>query len=323
MVLLLAIVVWFVLAGDQRFHVGLKDRMQIVATIAQVATGLFVLGGLYYTANTLRVTQEGQITDRFTKAIEQLGKTAEHAANGAEQQSMLMVRLGGIYALERIARDSNRDYWPVMQVLTAYVRQHAQWARPGNKSTWPPLVSPGDTRAPVDIQAILTVLKQRKAYFVQKEPYPINLDRTDLTNGDLDEADLQKADFRSSCLVYATFQHARLESARMEETQLMGANLEGAHFEDAHLDDADLRGAHLPKAILRGTDLRKADLRSVVCQDLEGTDLRDAKLRGTDLRGADLSRVINLKRDQLAEAVVGEDPDTHKTTLKPPYLRTI
>ena len=59
------------------------------------------------------VSQEGQITDRFTRAIEQLG---------AEQ---LQVRLGGIYALERIARDSPGDHWPIMEVLTAFVRENA------------------------------------------------------------------------------------------------------------------------------------------------------------------------------------------------------
>ena len=33
----------------------------------------------------------------------------------------------GIYALERIAKESREDYWPVMEILTAYVREHAPW----------------------------------------------------------------------------------------------------------------------------------------------------------------------------------------------------
>ena len=69
------------------------------------------------------VSREGQITERFTKAIEQLG------------DERLEVRLDGIYALERIARDSCsgqqgaedlcRDHWAVMEVLTAYIRENA------------------------------------------------------------------------------------------------------------------------------------------------------------------------------------------------------
>jgi len=43
---------------------------------------------------TFELTEQGQVTDRYTKAIEQLGS------------DKLDVRIGGIYALERIARDS-------------------------------------------------------------------------------------------------------------------------------------------------------------------------------------------------------------------------
>ena len=32
-----------------------------------------------------------------------------------------------IYALERISRDSRRDYWTIMETLTAYVRERAPW----------------------------------------------------------------------------------------------------------------------------------------------------------------------------------------------------
>jgi hypothetical protein len=44
----------------------------------------------------LDIAQRGQVTERFTHAIDQLGHTA------------LDVRIGGIYALERIANDSPR-----------------------------------------------------------------------------------------------------------------------------------------------------------------------------------------------------------------------
>src|SRR5215218_5855243 len=62
-----------------------------------------------------RVAEQGHITDRFTKAVEQLGS------------DKLEVRLGGIYALERVARDSRRDHGPIMETLTAFVRENAPW----------------------------------------------------------------------------------------------------------------------------------------------------------------------------------------------------
>ena len=96
-------------------------------TLVQILTGLLVLAGLYWTSrrvlaaednvrvaqDNVRVAEEGHLTDRFTKAIAHLG--ADNMA----------IRLGGIYALERIAKDSEKDHGPIMEVLTAFVREHA------------------------------------------------------------------------------------------------------------------------------------------------------------------------------------------------------
>ena len=51
------------------------------------------------------------------------------AAGGSRRQreQEVKVRLGGIYALERIANQSERDYWPIMEVLTAYVRENTPY----------------------------------------------------------------------------------------------------------------------------------------------------------------------------------------------------
>jgi hypothetical protein len=54
--------------------------------------------------------QDRRITDNFIKAVELLGS------------DKLEARLGAIYALERIACESKRDHWPIMETLTAYVR---------------------------------------------------------------------------------------------------------------------------------------------------------------------------------------------------------
>jgi hypothetical protein len=56
-----------------------------------LGAGLFAAGALMYTARTFGLSREGQVTDRYTKAIEQLGS------------DKLDVRIGGIYALERVA----------------------------------------------------------------------------------------------------------------------------------------------------------------------------------------------------------------------------
>ena len=72
----------------------LSAESDLRATLLQFLGGSAIALGVYYTARTVHVSREGQVTDRFTAAINQLGN------------DQLDVRVGGIFALERIARDS-------------------------------------------------------------------------------------------------------------------------------------------------------------------------------------------------------------------------
>jgi hypothetical protein len=95
---------------DARLQAASGFRTALVAGLA----GLAALGSLAMATRTYRLTQQRQITERYAKAIEQLGS------------DKLDVRLGGIYALERIATDSERDHPTVVEVLSAFVREHSQ-----------------------------------------------------------------------------------------------------------------------------------------------------------------------------------------------------
>ena len=59
----------------------------------------------------------GHLTDRFTKAVAQLGDTTVH------------VRVGAIYSLERMAHDSTRDRHMTLYVLGAFIRGQSREER--------------------------------------------------------------------------------------------------------------------------------------------------------------------------------------------------
>src|SRR5215470_12536472 len=123
----------------------LKAENDIRTTLLQGVAGLLLLAGAFGTWRQYKLSQQGQITERFTRAIDQIDYT-----------KAVEVRLGGIYALERIARDSPEpDHWPIMEVLTAYVREHARWSESSEEQVEPA----------VDIQAVLTVLGRRSRWF--------------------------------------------------------------------------------------------------------------------------------------------------------------
>lgn len=171
---------------------------------------------------TLEITREGQITERFNRAIDQLG----HAH--------LDVRLGGIYALERFARDSPDDRATIGEVLTAFIRSHAPWppSLPGQYLETAPIdrVPKLQTRAP-DVQASLWVLGRGGIADALGEDQWL----------DLSAVDLRRADLRN----------ARLGDVDLRFAGLQRAFLAGAHLRGAYLDDSHLEGARLSAAVAR------------------------------------------------------------------------
>jgi hypothetical protein len=226
------------------------ERKDLILTLAQILGGAALLSGLYFTWRTLQVNGEGQITERFTRAIDQLGETDD------DGNPRLEIRLGGIYALERIARDSpERDYSTVMEVLTAYVRGNAPWHHP--QSFFGALWDETDMEANLDanrdlfqapradVQAILDVLGRREEDRIpMKYRVVLNLESTDLR-----AANLSKANLAIAMLAAADFSEANLTGADLRNAVLQYANLRGANLANALLSYAHLQGVDLSETI--------------------------------------------------------------------------
>ena len=232
-----------------------KAINDVRTTLLQGVGGAAVLVGVFFTYRQLHTSREGQITERFSRAVEHLGSDQED------------VQLGGIYTLERIAKDSPEDRRTVQAVLGGYVRTHARWVVgspevPQHPTPTVDLQLPWlQYRAPV-VQVALSVLGRRPRY---RDEMPLNLSRVDLRG--------------------AFLSHARLSSAMVRHTNLARAQLVEVQLENADLEDADLRQANLQRARLTGANLRKAYLQDA---DMRGADLRRADLHGANLHGASL-----------------------------------
>lgn len=170
--------------------------LQSVATTVQSITVLVAVFGLAGTCTNLQLAQQGQITDRFTKAIEQLGSVRD-AADG-KKEANLELRLGGIYALERIASDSPRDRRVVVEVLVTYVRENALWR--GEQAA--PAEAPPPPRLRADIQTALSALRRQST----KEAL-------DLSGADLSGADLTGVNLTGTNLIGADLRGADLSGA--------------------------------------------------------------------------------------------------------------
>ena len=172
---------------------------------------------------TNELTEQGHVTDRYTKAIEQLGS------------ENLDVRIGGIYALERVAQDSAAAHSTVIEALAAFVREHSRepWPLPDH-----PAGQEQELSTRPDVQAAVTVIGRR-----DKEH---DIRRIDLTGARLIRADLRAANLSYADLRAADLTGADLTGADLHATDLRAADLSGADLTGADLSGANLGGAKWP-----------------------------------------------------------------------------
>jgi hypothetical protein len=120
-VLLLAILVLWTVPGwlVSEDHLTEAQRLKAANDARTPLVGLLVAfgaaGTLYYTSRTYRLNADGHVTDRYSKAVDQLGDAARTP-----------VRVGGIYALERIGVDSPKDRATILHVLSSFIRERSK-----------------------------------------------------------------------------------------------------------------------------------------------------------------------------------------------------
>jgi hypothetical protein len=199
----------------------------------------------------LDLMQSGQITDRFLKAIGHLGSTS------------LQVRIGAIFALERIAIESPYDRPHIVSTLAALVRDRLPASAVGSGGYVQVLMQ----RAP-DAQAALTALCRPPLSTDRRRPSEIG--GLDLSRTDLRRASLRHADLRG-----ANLWNSRLENANLREADLRDSVLNNAYF-----------GTIAPgqPGFERGTDLRHAKLAGAQLKNTHDLDaaLTDGAIGLTD-----------------------------------------
>ncbi|WP_148088185.1 pentapeptide repeat-containing protein [Couchioplanes caeruleus] len=279
------------LQGKDKADARNATRQVLLAAVG----GLVLATGAGFTARTYFLTRRGQLTDRYTKAITQLAS------------DKLTERLGGIYALEHLMTESEREHPTVVEVLAAFVRDQTI----GLKRTAPTPDVDGVVYDPpdgydwpsptTDVQAALTVLGRRPH---RQETRPIDLTGAGLYYADLRGARLVKANLYQARLVDAALTHAYLQDATLIRATLTGANLvyarlHGADLHEAVIDQAlllevDLRHANLSSASVKGARMRRAFLTAanLTDADLTGADLTAAELWNVDLSGANLTDAV-------------------------------
>ena len=190
--------------------------------------------------------QRGLLNERYQKGSEMLGS------------HVLSVRLGGIYALTRLAREHPGDYHTqIMSLFCAFVRN------------LPEVEKQDPHKVREDVQAVMSAICVRSELQIEMEGKEFYF-KLDLSGADLHGLSLLKV----ASLGNSNLQPSPGISVNFEGAFLTGTNLSGAALVFANLKDVLFYGANLKDAFLTRSNLSGADLRH--CKGLTQEQLDQA-----------------------------------------------
>jgi hypothetical protein len=296
------------------------------AVIVAILSAPFVIWTTVLKHRALGFQKEGHLTDRISKAVEQLGaeKTVKEAGVETTKPN-IEVRIGGILSLERIAQDScaydkGRDHVRVMEILCAYVRENAR------AESLEPSTPPFNTKVlRIDIQTALDVIKRRSSIQRQLEAtarYRLDLRATDLSGCDLSQGNLAGAKFWRSRLEATNFNNCDLSGAQMQECLLNFAKFRQATLKGTNMDWCVIR---LHEGSFGSTIIRAKELAvSVVGADLSGISHMGRKAINTF---GNLDTKLSLSQEEVRDNLLALradlfDAERNQDAAKIPQLET-
>ena len=260
--------VGFLIAGAVAFLFGIW-RAGVAGRQAAAAQSQVDIGN-----RQSKNAERSLLNERYQRAADMLGS------------DVLAVRLGGIYALRRLASEYPYQYHvPVMELFCAY----AVYPTDAGNIVVRLFGRQTVNRLRRDVQSVMEAIGSRTdgtvAIEVEANYQP------DLSGAHLDYLQLRAGNLSGAILEKTTLEHAflanvNLSKARLFDAKLSEADLAFANMNQADMGIANLRSAKLPRAKLNGADLSKTDLADAVCH---GAEFHEAIMFDTNLSGTDLS----------------------------------
>lgn len=268
-----------------------KDRIilenSIYSALIQAISGAFFFVTAYFTYLNIRTSEKKHLSERFTKAVEQLG-----SGNTA-------IIIGGICTLEQIFLDSRTYEKVILSILAEFIKFSSPNIKGNNSSIKPEVQSAVST---------LARCLQLSTTHSSKE-YIINLDNVNLKNSDLKGFNLSAVSLNDSDLSYASLKMTILNGASLENINFTASDLSysklnncfisGGNFSSAILDHAELNSLNqinqtIDKVSFRDASLDHTCLNNsiLINADFVRAKLSHSKIRNSNLYDANFSEAI-------------------------------
>ena len=208
-----------------------------------------------------QTAQQSLLNERYQRGAEMLGSPVPS------------VRLGGIFALQRLAEERPEQYHvQVMRLLCAFVKDpDGDAATYAGRQVNPIAVAQHSLRQDVQaaIEGISSILA--RGTFIDREPHTyvdlrgaqlsgIYLEGGDLSGADLSYADLVRADLQNTKIRGARLTRVQLQDSNLRSADLTGTNMFRTNLAQADLSHATLDAAYLIQAILDEASFDQASL---------------------------------------------------------------
>ena len=279
---------------------GGESASTTIRNIALVAAGpialLLAIWRAVVAERQATTAQQGLLNERYQKGAEMLGS------------KVLSVRLGGIYALQRLAEEWPDQYHiQIMRLFCPFVRLPT---RDQSLESGQAVIEPGTLLGiRQDVEAVMQMIGSRAKSRITLErtaDFKLDLRGADLPTAQFLDADLSNAmfhnsnlsganfaniDLTDSFLSYSDLSQAQFHNVTFTRTRLGSANLSGAMLQDADLSRTSFHKANLSGANLLQSQSIRGDLsgcQSVGTRRLNGANLSRASFLGADLSGARL-----------------------------------
>ena len=245
----------FVIVGAVSWVLGISAEwgQNIILAVAGVGGAIFTYWRISVLDEQRKINVQRFYTDSYIRAVGQLGevKIVKIKGEGEETQSNLEVRLGGIYGLERIAKESKTHRRQIIELLCAYIVENASGSKleeQNENASGSELKEP--ILPPADIIAILDIIEDNRKEWEKWYGFNPNLQYVDfqniyLANRHFEEFDFRIANLKNASLYNTNLEGAYLNFARLERAELYNARLEGTHLTFAVLEKANLTGTNM------------------------------------------------------------------------------
>jgi len=252
-------------------------------------------------AEQARVALENHITGIFSKSVEMMGFVQQSQLPRPDGTFVsrsvpnIEARLGAIYSLERILRESEKDQRAILETLCAYVRENTPLEIPDDEAEasifYRGEMPPSPTRRK-DVQAAITVIGRRPKIAHEH----LDFRSTNLVAYDFSEHNFDHADFSGSFLNAANMVGACFANCIFSHTFLRAAKMKNASFQSSVFDDCDFTNAEIERTDFKSTKITR-------------TDLRRAHVTSLHFEGANLEAAFGYSLEYAVKAVKSEGPN--------------